>query len=78
MTLCGVLKNILLVFASILIWGTVVTGLQVLGYGIALMGLVYYGVGYEGLIVYYTSMKYFATELWAGGKYKYNRLGQTS
>jgi len=39
---------------------------------------VYYGVGYEGLIVYYTSMKYFATELWAGGKYKYNRLGQTS
>ncbi|TAQ90641.1 hypothetical protein B7494_g1061 [Chlorociboria aeruginascens] len=49
MTLCGVLKNILLVVASVLIWGTVVTRLQVVGYGIALGGLVYYAVGYEGI-----------------------------
>lgn len=45
MTLCGVLKDILLVAASILIWGTYVSGLQYFGYGIALCGLVYYKLG---------------------------------
>lgn len=59
MTLCGVLKNILIVVASVMIWGTVVTGLQIVGYGIASAGLVYYGVGYEGLVSYYTySLEY--------------------
>ncbi|KAF8861100.1 TPT-domain-containing protein [Acephala macrosclerotiorum] len=64
MTLCGVLKNILLVVASILIWGTVVSGLQVVGYGIALVGLVYYGVGYEGMVTYYNGARDFAVEIW--------------
>lgn len=45
MTLCGVLKDILLVAASMLIWHTPVTGLQFFGYSIALMGLVYYKLG---------------------------------
>ena len=45
MTLCGVLKDILLVAASILIWGTEISGLQAFGYGIALCGLVYYKLG---------------------------------
>lgn len=45
MTLCGVLKDILLVGASILIWGTPISGLQYFGYGIALCGLVYYKLG---------------------------------
>ncbi|KAE8441564.1 hypothetical protein EG329_004683 [Mollisiaceae sp. DMI_Dod_QoI] len=66
MTLCGVLKNILLVVASIMIWGTVVSGLQVLGYGIALAGLVYYGVGWDGIMTYYTSTRKFAVEIWEG------------
>ena len=45
MTLCGVLKDILLVFASIAIWGTPISGLQAFGYSIALCGLVYYKLG---------------------------------
>ena len=49
LTLCGVLKDILLVCASIAIWGTQVTGLQFFGYSIALGGMVYYKLGYEQL-----------------------------
>ncbi|KZF25247.1 TPT-domain-containing protein [Xylona heveae TC161] len=45
LTLCGVLKDILLVGASMLIWGTHVTLLQFFGYSIALSGLVYYKLG---------------------------------
>ncbi|KAL8784021.1 MAG: hypothetical protein Q9213_004209 [Squamulea squamosa] len=45
LTLCGVLKDILLVFASIAIWGKPVTGLQFFGYSIALAGLVYFKLG---------------------------------
>lgn len=44
MTLCGVLKDILLVFASVLT-GTLVSGLQYFGYGIALCGLIYFKLG---------------------------------
>lgn len=66
MTLCGVMKNILLVVASVLIWGTVVNGLQVVGYGIALAGLVYYGVGYDGIMTYATVTMAYASKLWEG------------
>lgn len=45
MTLCGVLKDILLVFASIMIWGTPVSALQYFGYTIALGGLIYFKLG---------------------------------
>ena len=45
MTLCGVLKDILLVAASIAIWGTPISLLQYFGYSIALAGLVYYKLG---------------------------------
>ncbi|KAF8246204.1 TPT-domain-containing protein [Wilcoxina mikolae CBS 423.85] len=47
LTLCGVLKDILLVILSILIYGTKVTLLQFLGYSIAIAGLVWYKVGAE-------------------------------
>lgn len=49
LTLCGVLKDIILVAASMLIWGTTVTGLQFFGYAIALGGLVYYKLGGDEL-----------------------------
>jgi hypothetical protein len=49
MTLCGVLKDILLVAASMIIWGTPISGLQFFGYGIALAGMVYYRLGYDAL-----------------------------
>lgn len=45
MTLCGVLKDILLVAASMMLWNTPVTALQFFGYSIALIGLVYYKLG---------------------------------
>lgn len=45
MTLCGVLKDILLVIASMMIWQTPVTLTQFFGYGIALVGLVFYKLG---------------------------------
>jgi drug/metabolite transporter (DMT)-like permease len=49
LTLCGVLKDILLVAASMAIWGTQVTAIQFFGYSIALGGMVYYKLGYEQL-----------------------------
>lgn len=45
LTLCGVLKDILLVAASIIIFGSPVTFTQWFGYSIALGGLVYYKLG---------------------------------
>ena len=47
MTLCGVLKDIILVFASIAIWGTQVSALQFFGYSLALAGMLYYKLGAE-------------------------------
>jgi len=47
MTLTGILKNIILVLVSVLIWTTQITALQVLGYTIALGGLVYYSLGWN-------------------------------
>ncbi|CZT04228.1 related to triose phosphate/3-phosphoglycerate/phosphate translocator [Rhynchosporium agropyri] len=49
LTLCGVLKDILLVAASMLIWGTQVSSLQAFGYTIALCGMVYYKLGQKEL-----------------------------
>ena len=45
MTLCGVLKDILLIIASMVIWKTTVTKLQFFGYSLALLGLIYYKLG---------------------------------
>jgi hypothetical protein len=61
MTLCGVLKDILLVVASMMIWNTPVTALQFFGYSVALVGLVYYKLGGDK-IREYTSQ---ANRAWA-------------
>ncbi|KAF2273888.1 TPT-domain-containing protein [Westerdykella ornata] len=45
LTLSGVLKDILLVFASMIIFGDPVTLLQAFGYGVALVGLMFYKLG---------------------------------
>ncbi|RAH71410.1 TPT-domain-containing protein [Aspergillus aculeatinus CBS 121060] len=47
MTLVSVPKNILLIVCSIVIWGSPVSALQVVGYGIALLGLLYYSLGWR-------------------------------
>lgn len=49
MRLCGILKDILIVVCSLILWNTPLTGLQVSGYTIALLGLIYYMVGYDRL-----------------------------
>lgn len=49
MTLCGVLKDVLLVLASMAIWATPISGLQAFGYSIALSGMIYYKLGGEAL-----------------------------
>ncbi|KAI0999457.1 hypothetical protein K3495_g8740 [Podosphaera aphanis] len=49
LTLCGVLKDILLVGASMIIWGTQISGLQFIGYTIALGGMIYYKLGQKEL-----------------------------
>ncbi|GAM83858.1 hypothetical protein ANO11243_018480 [Dothideomycetidae sp. 11243] len=52
LTLSGVLKDILLVMASVILFGDPVSGLQIFGYSIALAGLVYYKLGPERLKAY--------------------------
>lgn len=52
LTLSGVLKDILLVMASMVIFHDPVSGLQFFGYSIALGGLVYYKLGGEKLKEY--------------------------
>jgi len=52
MTLAGVLKDILLVAASMLIFGDPVSPLQMFGYTIALCGLVYYKLGADKMKEY--------------------------
>ncbi|KAI6365854.1 hypothetical protein MCOR25_005224 [Pyricularia grisea] len=50
LTICGVLKDVLLVAASVIIWpDKPVTGLQLFGYSIALAGMVHYKLGYDAL-----------------------------
>lgn len=50
MTLTGILKNILLVVVSVMIWDTTISWLQFLGYSIALAGLVYYSIGWDQMV----------------------------
>lgn len=49
MTLTGILKNILLIIASVVIWHTSITFMQFAGYAVALFGLVIYSTGWEQL-----------------------------
>ena len=53
LTLCGVLKNCGIIFASILLFGTHITGLQWIGYSIATLGLIYYYLGRDGIMELY-------------------------
>jgi hypothetical protein len=48
LTLSGVLKNIMIVFASMLFYHDIVTPIQFFGFSIALGGLAYYQLGGAG------------------------------
>lgn len=54
LTLSGVLKDILLVLASMVIFHDPVSGLQFFGYSIALGGLIYYRLGADKLKEYFS------------------------
>ena len=61
MTLCGVLKDILLVAASIMFFHDPVSGQQFFGYSIALGGLVWYKLGGDKMREYTSG----ASRAWA-------------
>jgi len=52
--------------------------IQALGYGIALVGLVYYGVGYEGMVTYYSFCRNFVKQVWEGKEMSEKRLETAS
>lgn len=64
MSLSGILKSIILVAASVVIWGTQITLLQLLGYALALGGLVVYSVGRDELGKQFAAARDWATETW--------------
>lgn len=66
MTLTGILKSILLVIVSIIIWHTEISPLQFLGYSIALAGLVYYSLGYDTLVKGWELATSWAGDPWKG------------
>jgi hypothetical protein len=72
MTLCGILKNILLVIISVMIWHTAVSGLQVFGYAIATAGLVYYSLGWEQIKTHSV-----AAAAWAKARYDSPQLDES-
>jgi hypothetical protein len=64
MCLTGILKNILLVIASVVIWKTAITPLQFVGYGIACFGLVYYSLGWEQMVAQSSAGWQYAKNVW--------------
>lgn len=62
LTMSGVLKDILLVIASMVIFGDPVTGQQYIGYGIALGGLTYYKLGAEKMNALVTDARLYVNE----------------
>lgn len=64
MTLTGILKSILLVIISIVIWHTEITLMQAFGYLVALVGLTYYSVGYETIHGSFSSASSWASRSW--------------
>ncbi|KAF4120563.1 hypothetical protein GMORB2_3001 [Geosmithia morbida] len=64
MTLTGILKSILLVITSVLIWSTPISPLQCFGYSTALVGLVYYSLGHDQLVSLFHSIFTWILEAW--------------
>lgn len=59
MTLCGVLKNILLVVGAIVVWGTIVGGLQTTGVWFQHCPgwVTILQHWYDGVVVYYSKLR---------------------
>lgn len=66
MCLTGILKNILLVIMSVIIWSTAITPLQYIGYGVACVGLVVYSLGWEQMVNQSAAGWTYARRMWEG------------
>ncbi|KAK4193063.1 triose-phosphate transporter family-domain-containing protein [Podospora australis] len=64
MTLTGILKNILLVIVSVMIWHTAISPIQFVGYGIALAGLVYYSIGWDQIVAISVGVFTYSKGVW--------------
>lgn len=64
MTLTGILKNILLVVAAVMMWHTPITALQGFGYTIALAGLLYYSLGWDQIVAILTTAGLYTKGVW--------------
>ncbi|KAL8942640.1 MAG: hypothetical protein Q9216_001553 [Gyalolechia sp. 2 TL-2023] len=64
LTLCGVLKNIFIIGASMVVWDTVVTPMQIMGNGIAMAGLVQYNLGGKKVQDMYKDSRSRCSEFW--------------
>jgi hypothetical protein len=64
MSLSGIFKNLLLVGFSVIIWHTILTPVQLLGYTIALFALLYYSIGWDNLSAGYHAAYGWASEDW--------------
>lgn len=73
MTLVSIPKNILLIFASVVIWHTKIGALQIFGYTIALLALVYYSIGWEKLRGLGEDVRGWVNGRWSKG---YDLVGQ--
>jgi hypothetical protein len=49
MALVSIPKNIVLVLLSVAIWSTQISGIQIIGYSISLLALLYHAVGWEAI-----------------------------
>ena len=74
MTLTGILKNILLVVASVIIWHTTIAAMQFIGYTIALGGMVYYSLGWEQIKVHSAGATTWIQETWNSPSLDESRL----
>jgi hypothetical protein len=74
MTLTGILKNILLVIASVMIWNTSITFLQFFGYTIALLGLVYYSIGWDQIVTTSAGVWAYLKAFWSSPSFDESRL----
>ncbi|KAK4645849.1 hypothetical protein QC761_205170 [Podospora bellae-mahoneyi] len=76
MTLTGILKNILLVIISVMIWKTNITAIQFVGYAIATAGLAYYSLGWEQTVAISVGVWVYAKSLWERVAGSYSPLSQ--
>jgi len=65
MSLSGIFKSLLLIGCSVIIWHTILTPVQLLGYTITLLALIYYSLGREKLLEGYHAVNNWAFQDWS-------------